>query len=481
MKTWKQEAIKCLEESIAPLPQELNELDWKVNLSEKSKRLSEHLSAFANYDGGGFIVFGVDNGKIIGVNNDDCTKIIRTIGNIARQNLSPPIIIDHIIEEYQNKKLIFIKIEQSKNRPVHLRNGSVYDSFIRSAGQTRKMEKSEITSLISKSQGIDFEDGIAETNLSGKDILKKIDFVSYFDLCEKPLPDDNNSILDVLCAEKIIRQNGNYFDITNLGAILLAKDIEIFNNLRRKAIRIILYKDKDRLETIKEWVFKGGYASGFNSLIEMINNLLPTNEVIRSALRKELKMYPKIAIRELVANALIHQDFFITGTGPLIEIFSERIEITNPGKTLIKPLRLLDYPPQSRNEKIAAIMRRFNICEERGSGIDKVVAQAEIFQLPAPDFILSENHFKATLFAHKKLSKMTKIDKIRACYQHCCLKYVSGERMNNASLRERFKINAGNYPIASNIIADTISEKLIKQFDPNSNSRRYASYIPFWV
>lgn len=263
---------------------------------------------------------------------------------------------------------------------------------------------------------------------------------------------------------------------------MLAKNIEEFENLSRKAVRVIIYEGKDRMKTIKELDGKKGYATGFESLIGFINNLLPANEVIKTALRADVKMYPEIAIRELVANALIHQDFYITGAGPMIEIFSDRIEITNPGQPLIDTLRLLDSPPRSRNEKLASIMRRFKVYEERGSGIDKVVFQSELFQLPAPDFRKSEKHFTAILFSHKPLSKMNKDDKVRACYLHCCLKYVAGKtKMNNTTLRERFKIKEKNYPIASGIISDTIEAGLIKLSDLNNKSKRYMSYIPFWA
>jgi len=482
MINWEKEAIVLLERSLKPFPQELNEIDWKLELSPNSERLAQHLSAFSNYDGGGYLVFGVDAGKITGVDNDQCTKIITSLGNIARHNLIPPIILEHATIEFQGKCLLFIKISESKDRPIHLRNGSVYDSYIRSAGQTRKMDRVEVSNLIAKSQGLRFEDGISETGLSAEAVLKKIDFTSYFDLIERPLPSGNEAILDVLCADKLTRKNGEFFDITNLGAILLAKNIEEFENLSRKAVRVIIYEGKDRLKTLKELDGKKGYASGFESLIGFINNLLPANEVVKVALRADVKMYPDIAIRELVANALIHQDFYITGTGPMIEIFSDRIEITNPGQPLIDTLRLLDSPPQSRNEKLASIMRRFKVCEERGSGIDKVVFQSELFQLPAPDFTKSEKHFTAVLFAHKPLSKMNKDDKVRACYLHCCLKYVSGrEKMNNTTLRARFQIKEENYPLASTIISDAIEAGLIKPSDPESKSRRYMSYIPFWA
>jgi predicted HTH transcriptional regulator len=54
----------------------------------------------------------------------------------------------------------------------------------------------------------------------------------------------------------------------------------------------------------------------------------------------------------------------------------DRIEITNPGEPLVDPQRFVDSPPKSRNEVLASLMRRFRICEERGSGIDKVISEA---------------------------------------------------------------------------------------------------------
>ena len=96
--------------------------------------------------------------------------------------------------------------------------------------------------------------------------------------------------------------------------------------------------------------------------------------------------FPEIAIREPVANALIHQDFLATGVIPMVEIFPGRIEITNPGHPLVDTQRFLDSPPRSRNEVLASLMRRFRICEEPGSGIDRVVAEIERYHLPAPLF-----------------------------------------------------------------------------------------------
>ena len=224
-----------------------------------------------------------------------------------------------------------------------------------------------------------------------------------------------------------------------------------------------------------------GYAVGFNQLDQQINELLPVKEEISNGFRAVIRTYPEVAVRELVANQLIHQDFNLRGTGPMVEIFASRVEFTSPGKSLIDALRVIDHSPESRNEKLAAFMRRANICEERGSGIDKVVLAMEQHHLPPPEFIGEEKFFKALLSAPKPLKKMTKAEKIMGCYQHCCLKHVFKATMTNQSLRERFKIDRANYSVASRIIADTIDADLIKPSAAFGKSKKMASYLPFWA
>jgi predicted HTH transcriptional regulator len=198
------------------------------------------------------------------------------------------------------------------------------------------------------------------------------------------------------------------------------------------------------------------------------------------ALRKEVPMYPDLAIRELIANALIHQDFSLVGCGPMIEIFSDRMEITNPGAPLVAVSRFLDIPPRSRNEALASFMRRVGICEERGSGVDKVVDETERYQLPAPIFEVIVDSTRAILFAHKAFKDMDRNDRSRACYLHACLRYVQQNPMTNSSLRERFNIAKENSSMVSRVIRDAIQDNLVQAYDPEQ-SNRLAKYVPFWA
>ena len=181
-----------------------------------------------------------------------------------------------------------------------------------------------------------FEDLIAAEHLSADEVLRLLDYPAYFDLLESPLPPNQDSILAALADDQLIRAcDAGGWNITNLGAMLFAKHLNDFRQLTRKAMRVIQYRGTGRIETVKEQVDSSGYAACFEGLIGFINGLLPSNEVISQALRKTVPMFPELAVRELVANALIHQDFFVTGTGPMVEIFDDRIEITNPGEPLV--------------------------------------------------------------------------------------------------------------------------------------------------
>jgi ATP-dependent DNA helicase RecG len=191
-------------------------------------------------------------------------------------------------------------------------------------------------------------------------------------------------------------------------------------------------------------------------------------------------MFPQVAIRELVANALIHQDFNETGTSVTIEIYNNRLEVSNPGKPIIPPDRFADEF-QSRNETLAGLARRLGMCEEQGLGIDRVINSTEEFQLPAPDFRLGERHTMAVLFAQKDFVDLDRLERVRVCFWHCVLRYITGHRMTNATLRERFDLPESKTETASRIISDTMEQGKIKPADPSVISRKLASYVPHWA
>ena len=485
MKTWLTKALDFLKASLEPPPHELNELDWKVALSSNKQRLAEHLSAFANLPGGGFLVFGISlKGTLIGTNEVHATNTIGQLTNLGRDALEPAIALDYAMENYEQARLLFIHIPESPIKPVHLRGKSMEHTFIRSGGSTRQASRQEIGGLLLHSQTPRWEDLHASILLSNEDCKDKLDAESVLEILKRPIPTDIEELIDWLAGEGFVKKNsaGGVF-ITNLGAITAARNLADFSDLSRKTIRVIIYDGCNKTHPRQEKEGQYGYAIAFQRLLKYVTSRLPQSEVIKQALRMTDTVYPEEALREIIANALIHQDFSIMGTGPLIEIFNNRVEISNPGGLLpSKRLdRLIGTQPESRNERLARAFRRYNICEERGSGLIKAGLAAEIYGLPPIHFSSGSNSFKVTLFAPRTFAQMSQQERLDTCYQHAVLKHCSRSAMTNKSLRERLKMPEKQRSMVSALIQEAVDSQLIKPANPDNTSRKYAEYIPFWA
>ena len=301
-------------------------------------------------------------------------------------------------------------------------------------------------------------------------------------LLEKPLPIDRDDLAQWLIEQQMVIADGRGYYITNFGAIAAARELEQFENVSRKRIRVIRYRGTNKVNTIDELPGHRGYAVGFEGLIRYLKSILPHSEVIQQALRTEVSIYPEIALRELIANTLVHQDFSVTGSGPMVEIFDDRIEFTNPGTLLPSKRtdRLIGTAPESRNETLASKFRHYRICEERGTGFQKVVGAVELFGLPPISFTPSENAFRVTLFAPRKFADMQQKERIEACYQHAVLQVISSRTLTNSTLRERFKLHEKQRNQVTNLIGEAVAAGRIKRKDEGSGNK-FAEYVPYWA
>lgn len=476
-------------DSLLALPTETEWLEFKHNNADPVQ-IGEYLSALSNSavlhdQQRAWLIWGVRDGDHAVAGTSFKPRQTK-VGNQDLEGwLSTKVFprLDFRIHEFEYSPgfpVVMLEIYPCWHTPVRFED----TEFIRVGSTKRRLKDypEKERQLWGRFRRTPFEKAVCMENVTAQRVLDLIDYSGLFDLLGLPLPEGRSAMLEKMVQERVVTTHGvDHFNITTLGAILFAKRLADFETLSRKAVRVIVYKGRNRVETLREQVATKGYANGFEGIVRYINDQLPANEVLGQAFRRELRMYPEIAVRELVANALIHQDCAITGDGPKVEIFTDRVEITNPGRPLIDTLRFVDEPPQSRNEALAALMRRMNICEERGSGIDKTLFEIELHQLPAPDFRVTDHHTVATMFSAMPLDRMDKPDRVRACYLHACLKQVSNEAMTNETLRTRLNIPDKDYPKASRIIRETIEANLVKPHDPSSKSRKHAKYLPFWA
>ncbi|MCY3853656.1 MAG: putative DNA binding domain-containing protein [Thaumarchaeota archaeon] len=481
------------EESFLSLLEDLKSLNGESEFSEFKENnsnmelMGDTISALSNGAAlhereCAYLIFGVnDGGEITGTKfNPKKNHKGQDIKLWLGTQLDPEIHFEICSLEIAGRSVVVLIINPASGYPVKFRG----KASIRVGSSTKPLNKhpGKEKALWQKLHSRHFEEDLAMQNLSMQDVLDKLDHAAF---CKAKKIRVTTASKDLLIEKMqdngLVKKSRGRFAITNLGAILWAKSLPEFVNLERKTPRLIIYKGKNRLNVAREIPSRKGYALGLPPLMEYILLILPANEEIEMVVRKEYTLYPPDAVRELIVNALIHQDLMATGTSTTIEIFEDRIEIKNPGKPLISTQRFIDAHPQSRNERLAKEMRLLGFCEERGSGIDKVVHLCEVYQLPAPLFSADEKSTTTVIFAPKEFSQMSKEDRTRAAYLHACLKFVNGEFMTNQSLRERFKITKTNYPQVSRIIQDAIGGGLIRFKDPESTSGRNAKYVPIWA
>jgi ATP-dependent DNA helicase RecG len=449
-------------------------LEFKeAKLQFDTRKLSEYCVAIAN-EGGGRILLGVTDRPpraIVGTQafRDPVVTAERLLDVVGFR-----VDIDEVTHP-DGRVLVFHVPSRPRGTAYHL-DGKY---LMRSGEALVPMSEDRLRAVFSEGKPHWLSES-ARQGLSDTDVVHLLDSHSYFDLSGLPYPATRNAVLDRFEREGLIAREPAGYVITRLAAVLFAKQLEQFEALGRKASRVIVYDGKGKLNTKRERTLSKGYAASFNELEQFIDLQTPAEEIIEHGLRREVRMYPTIAIRELVANALIHQDFAVCGASVMIEIYEDRIEISNPGQPGVQPERFIDEY-RARNEQLADFMRRFGICEEKGSGVDKVVHAAEQFRLPAPEFCVDTVRTTCILYGHRPFTEMSRADRIRACYQHCCLRYVTREPMTNQSLRWRFGLGDERAETASRILREALEAGLIKLKDPNSSSKKFARYVPYWA
>ncbi|KAA2315592.1 transcriptional regulator [Pseudooceanicola sediminis] len=461
-------------------------LEFKKNWKDPFK-IGIYISALSNsarLEGkdSAYLVWGVENDthEIVGTSFDPGLEIVgnQPLEMWLRQRLSPAPAFHFREVLHPSGRVVLLEI------PAPILAPTAFDSiaYIRSGSATPKLSEDQLRyqALIEKLRPYTWENGVALSYVSTSDVLRLLDVDVYYRLLGESRPDSDDRVLERLEVERLVRNDfGARWDVLNLGAILFASNLSDFGpSMARKGVRFVRYSGADRTTTVTHRQDgKKGYAAGFENLLEYVNGLLPQNEHIGQALRESHPLFPRLSLRELIANALIHQDLTITGAGPQIELFADRIEITNPGCPLVDTDRMIDQPPRSRNETLAALMRRMGMCEEQGSGLDKVFREVEVFQLPAPLLRSTEAAMQVVLYGPRTFAEMTPEERVRACYFHTVLRFMAGERMKNTSLCERFGIDKKNAAQASAVIGKALDAGLIKYADEDHPR---AGYHPWW-
>ncbi|MDA0321464.1 MAG: putative DNA binding domain-containing protein [Verrucomicrobia bacterium] len=353
-------------------PSEHERLEFKEAKTQyDNNKLYRYCVALAN-EGGGHLLLGVANTPPRPVVSTAAFNNTTAMAEKLFGAVGFRVEIEEVMHP-DGRVLVFHVPSRPRGTAYHLEGAYL----MRSGESLVPMSEDQLRKIFAEG-GPDWLEEPAVKSATAQDVVDLLDTQSFFELLGLSYPSDRTGVLQKLEQERLVDRDGNDYTIRRIGAVLLAKRLADFPaNLARKAPRVVVYSGTSKTETKLDQPGSKGYAVGFQGLVEFVMGQLPQNEVIEKALRKEIKLVPEITIRELIANALIHQDFTISGMSVMIEIYSDRVEISNPGEPVVPVERFIDGY-QSRNERLADIMRRFAICEEKSSGIDKVIQAIEV-------------------------------------------------------------------------------------------------------
>lgn len=324
--------------------------------------------------------------------------------------------------------------------------------------------------------GTAFEDRVARGGLELGEALALIDHGAWFDLARERPPEDLEGIGGAMLEEGMMaRQDDGLWAVTNLGAALLARRLVDFPALSMKEARIVRYAGSNRMRMLSDFSCRRGLALGFQWMLDIIEAQIPTEEAITGALRVKRTAYPLEAVRELAANALVHQDFDASGARVVVEIFEGRIEISNPGTPLVDAARILDGPRRSRHPHLAGLVRRL-LLGGGERGWRAAALACEKARVPAPRIDLYEDSVRVTLFAKTPFSSIPPRDRLWACRLHACLRQIQGRPMTTASLMARFGDTATISDV-ERLLEDAVGAELIRPLGPGGRD----GFAPFWA
>lgn len=462
-------------------------IEYKVNNNDH-ERIGKYISALANSSAilnrqFSYLIWGID---------DDSKEIVGTkfypktekhggepfITWLERM-LDPRITIRFEEYDIDQNHVVVLVIHMNAGRPVAFGG----DRYIRSGSSLKNLKDypEKERELWKSFEARSFEKEYAKTACTFDEIKELLDVNSYLKMLGHFVGSTDEEIITHMINDGIVEPSGKTFNLTNMGAFTFAKNLKNFENLSSHALRVIRYDGNNKLSAVADNTASKGVAVGFDGLLKFINSHLPRKP---ETLKENGQItsdtdYPPLVIREIVANQIVHQDFSVKGSSPIIEIFDNRVVFTKPGSPLNRPERLLDMPPYSRNEDLANLFRKMHLVESRGSGIDKIILTLELNHLPAPDITAKDNYTVVTLHQRRTIQEMGNREKINAIYYHSAILYIEDDYMTNSTLRERFGLTNKQSSVASKLISLALENNKIKIYDENAGKKNM-QYIPYW-
>ena len=439
-----------------------------------SDRLCQYCCGIANA-GGGYLVLGVTDKlprQVVGTSASE--NPAKDEKKVYKQ-VEPGLRIT-IVEQLVRQEGVVIVAIPPHPRGTPYKYNSIY--YTKDGAQIGAMATAALKQIFAEEQESWLE-APAVRDASPEHVANLLDLASLYRMRKERAAPIDKALDDLRRAQLVAAapKRGRYH-ITRMGVLLLAHSIEeCAPELRSKRIRITKHRGPGDTGVVicdKEW--DKGWAVGFDEMLRFAFSQMDDQQAIRGMFREHDDFTPEVALRELFANAIIHQDFTQTGCVS-IKIFSNRISITNPGVPLLQASEMI-HGNESRNPGLMQAMRRLRLSEERSTGIDKAITAIEMAGTAPIEYVVSGGCTEAIMWPLLPYENLSDWHKELACFQHCEVCFIKGDFMSNESLRHRFNLGDSKRKEIMRLISKMIAKGIIKQFEGNGDSKRYARYVP---
>ncbi|MDD4162865.1 MAG: ATP-binding protein [Methanothrix sp.] len=330
----------------------------KIEFKESLANLDKEMVAFANASGGRIFVGISDGRKIKGAK---ISNRLKSQVQDAANSCDPKVEID--LESFEDVLIIVVK--EGEDKPYKCGSG-----FYRRVGpNSQKLSRSEIIEFLKSEEKIRFDDlrnsqFVYDEHFDSKklDIFLRLAGISK-------IMDDQSILLNLGAAERL--EDGRFI-VNNTGILFFSKNLDYI--YPHAAVTCALFQGTDKFMVLDRRDFNEDLMSNIDGAMNFLKRYIAVRyEMTGEARRREIPELPYDALREAIINAVAHRDYFERGANVMVEVYDDRIEISNPGG-LPKGLSPDEFGKRSvlRNPRIAGMLLRADYIEKMGTGVRKM-------------------------------------------------------------------------------------------------------------
>lgn len=372
--------------------------------SNLPRDLWEPISAFSNADGGSIYLGISPEGEVIGIQENLVDKLSQDIVSLSEggfnHKIHPEIqfLESHVIQ-------VYIPPAPSTMRPIYSKSRGLPKGAKVRIGTSNVQVDDEwlIRFAVAASGGAE----LLEFGQDYKNYFSDDQIVTYL----KAVKEKRGSVYKGMAQGEVLiklRAISKNHKPTLFGLLAFSNDFGL-QELTAPTVDVAVtqYKGTSKVNptdvaevSLDDKEFSGNVAKQFDGALKFIMSKLPIRSRVETGgKRAEYLAIPELAIRETLANALVHRDYSTYGSRVQVDIYSDRIEFANPGRSLIPLNQLFEAHPQTRNPLLMSYLRDLNITEHRGRGIRTIIASLKEAGLAEPTFEHKHDWFVATLFS----------------------------------------------------------------------------------